>query len=442
MLARAYPLRGRSRQAGVLAGPRDEPAYLRVALALQVPFENDRRGAGPDARRLQVGFGRERPFRCPIAWHGSETQRLVQRPPLQRQHAPRCLLVVRCHFLERLAEPLHFVERGATRRDQRETKDVPVRMGKAGKCQRRNREMRLPSRCAARRVPRHDLGYGSSHSRLPIATHQRVAQHAADEGRRPDIGNRAFDHLQGQPVVLQWHRIGFFGEDRSTGANRRTHGICAVGYLQLAQASRIDAPVRGPSGAEMNWGIGRQKPAPDQASRMTDVAYAARDPIQCVEQRGFGFRGPGDSHDRVVRAGDWKAARLTWAAVRHDSHVRLRRPRCAWIVRWHEDVWRCPSGMFARVNGRRWLGLQPLQRLPLFRPFAACSPSGDQGGEHSVRLRRPVRIVVAGLAGGPANAGQELDLKNEAHRPRSLHPRPATLVHGCGGRSPPACPAA
>ena len=131
MLARPNPLRGRSRQAGVLASPRDEPAYLRVALALQVPLENDRRDAGPNARRLQVGFGRERPFRRPVARHGSETQRLAQRPPLQRQHAPRRLLVVRRDFLKRLAEPLHFVECGATRRDQRETKDVPVRMGES-----------------------------------------------------------------------------------------------------------------------------------------------------------------------------------------------------------------------------------------------------------------------------------------------------------------------
>ena len=103
MLSDPDSIRVRARQSAVLAGVRDKLPLLGFIFPLEMSFQHDRRGAGPDTRRRQIGYGRKGLSSRALVLGGCQTQRLVQGRSFQCQDAPFRVLTIGRHSLERWA---------------------------------------------------------------------------------------------------------------------------------------------------------------------------------------------------------------------------------------------------------------------------------------------------------------------------------------------------
>ena len=282
--------------------------------------------------------------------------------------------------------------------------------------------MGTPRRRSVARMARHGLGDVVTQTGPPVPGHQRLAQQAADEGGRSDIGNLAAHGLQDQPFdrhlggVRRWRVNGRAGPDGGAV------GSGAVRFLQLAQPPGIDAAARRDR-CPFGWREGAgEEPAPRQAGGVTDIADAAGERIQGVDGRGVRRFRPDQRHSGVVGSGDRKAARLARAVFRQHPEIGVHRLRRRWIIRRHEHIGRGPGAVCAGSNDRRRLSFEPFQRRALDRALTPDSPGRCQRREHAVGLRRPVGRLITGAARGAAHAGQKLDLEHEAHWPFSSSP--------------------
>ena len=399
----------------MLAGPHHQLPDLVVVSALQMPFQHHRRHARPHPRLLQVGTGRKRSSDAGGVPDRREAKRPAKRRPLECQYPPLLGGAIGGHGLEGSPEPVYSSERLAAGRDQGEAEDAAIGMRRTHKGHRYDSQVGPECGSAIRTVTADDFGNLARAARLRVARHQRLAQDARNESHRPDIRDIALDRLEHEPTRLRVVLGSLLRTNRGARPDHWALWPVSMRFLQLTQTPWIDAPPGGHRLLVETAGIGSPEPATGQTRRVTNVANAARDPVERVQHCLFRPCRPNERDNRIVRASHRKAARLSATPVRQHSQVLLRRLRPLGIIRWHEHVGCRSRAERAGTNLRRRLLFQPLKSKSLLGPFTPHCPRGNEGREHAIRLRRPVRPSVARFAGGPANAGQELDLKNEAH---------------------------
>ena len=162
------------------------------------------------------------------------------------------------------------------------------------------------------------------------------------------------------------------------------------------------------------------RPAPSPGRRAgppgTAVAFPGGTPARSRARRATASRGR-PSSGGVARDAESRGTTAAGPRQRPESGNRSggRSTSAALCV---------PAGMDCRHLGR----LQPEQCLPLLRSLSAKRPGSHEGGEHPVRLGRPIRLFTRRVACRTAHAGQELDLRTRLITRR--RPRPRRRLQG------------